>query len=296
MAPTSRRVTPPRRQMSGNIQRGSALSLAPMFTRKRTASLDSSARRADAVVRCGRRIRRRGPRRTRARPRWRGAATSNRLARRKASQLARQQPPDQRRRRQLGLQPERQRVGPFGQLRLVADHRCQSSTASRSRAAAAIASREGRRRPDRLDVRAHQQALRLAPLRRRRDDDRRPLAPGPPGAAAPVGQRLGVERQIGVHDQIDVGQVQPARRHVGGDQDAHLAPPELIERAIALGLGAIARDRRRREPARDQRGVQVGDRLAGGHEDDGPLAVRRAQHVDDRAPGDRRPRPGARRS
>ena len=45
------------------------------------------------------------------------------------------------------------------------------------------------------------------------------------------------------------GMEQPARRHVGGDQDAHLAAPELIERAIALGLRAVPRDRRRCEPA-----------------------------------------------
>ena len=206
----------------------------------------------------------------------------NGLARRKASKLACQQAPDQRRRGQLGLQPERQRIGPFGDRGLVPHVRCQElhgqSLARRGRDRLA----RGERRPDRLDVRAHQKALCLAALCRRGDDHRRPLAPGPSGAAAPVGQRLGVERQIRVHDQIDVGQMEPARRHVGGDQDAHLAAPELIERAIALGLRAISRDRRRREPARDECRVQVGHRLAGGHEDDRALAVRRAQHVDHR--------------
>ena len=87
-----------------------------------------------------------------------------------------------------------------------------------------------------------------APPRAALDDEHvDALVAGAPGAARAVRERLGVLRQIGVHHQADVGQVEPARRHVGGDQHAHAPLAQRLERARALLLRAVARDGRRRE-------------------------------------------------
>ena len=126
-------------------------------------------------------------------------------------------------------------------------------------------------------MRRAQQPLGLAPLGDRGDQHRRSLAAGAAGAAAAVDERVGVQRQIGVHDQIDVGQVQAARGHVGGDQHVRVAPAQLLERAIALGLRAIARDAVGREAARDQRGVHLGHTLARRAEDDGARGLASAR-------------------
>jgi hypothetical protein len=45
------------------------------------------------------------------------------------------------------------------------------------------------------------------------------LAPGAPGAAAAVQQRFGIGRQVGMDDQIEIGQIDAAGRDVGGDAD-----------------------------------------------------------------------------
>ena len=136
-------------------------------------------------------------------------------------------------------------------------------------------------RPLRFDVSGREQVLGLAPLRGRRQHDGRPLAPGASGAAAAVDQRVGVQRQVGVNDQVHVGQVDPAGGDVGGDQHAGFAAAKLVERAVAFGLGAIARDGGGGEPARGQGGVHLGDPLAGLAKDDRPFAGVGPQHVDD---------------
>ena len=101
-----------------------------------------------------------------------------------------------------------------------------------------------------------------------RDQHRGSLAPGAAGDDHSVGQGFGVERQTGVHDQVDVGQVDAARGDVGGDQDPRLALPHLVQRAIALGLRALAGDRSRGEPAHDQLAMEGADTLARGAEND----------------------------
>ena len=63
------------------------------------------------------------------------------------------------------------------------------------------------------------------------------------GAADAVHIRLGLHRQVVVHDVGDVVDVEPARRHVGGDEDGRAARTERIERADALVLRLVAMDR-----------------------------------------------------
>jgi hypothetical protein len=72
-----------------------------------------------------------------------------------------------------------------------------------------------------------------------------PLAPARAGAADAVHVRLGLHGQIEVEDVGHVIDVKAAGGDIGGDQDAHAAGAEGIERAGALVLGLVAVDRDR---------------------------------------------------
>ena len=80
-----------------------------------------------------------------------------------------------------------------------------------------------RRRPREFHARARKQALGLAPLGEIGDEHARAFATSATRATASMRERLGVERQVGVHDQIDLGQIQAARCHVGRHQDLRFA-------------------------------------------------------------------------
>ena len=100
-----------------------------------------------------------------------------------------------------------------------------------------------------------------------------PLRPGAAGAADAVHVGLGVGRDVVVDDVADPLDVEAAGGDVGGDQDVELAGLELVDRALALGLGDVAVDRGGGEPP----GAQLlGERLGlvlGPDEDDHPLEV-----------------------
>ena len=251
-------MTPPRRQMRGKSQRGSALSFAPMLMRKRVPSCEKSARLRRGPD-CG----------------WRSGVAGgdrdgvNPLADGKAAELAREQAAGQLPRRNSVLDRGEQRAG---RVALLGRRRGDNLVDEARLGGGGDRPRVGRRRPGRLDVRRVQQPLGLAALGDRGDQHRRTLAAGAAGAAAAVDERVGVQGQIGVHDQIDVGQVQAARGHVGRDQHLRVAAPQLLEGAIALGLRAFAGDGGGREAAGGQRFVHLGDTLARRAEDDGARA------------------------
>ena len=52
---------------------------------------------------------------------------------------------------------------------------------------------------------------------------------------------FGVVGQLGVNDQIEIGQVDAARRHIGGDTDAGTAIAQGLQRMIAFALAEFAR-------------------------------------------------------
>ena len=53
-------------------------------------------------------------------------------------------------------------------------------------------------------------------------------------------QGLAIIRQVGVNDECEIGQIEPARRHVGCDQDAGAAITHGLQRQGAVGLGQLA--------------------------------------------------------
>ena len=61
-------------------------------------------------------------------------------------------------------------------------------------------------------------------------------------AADPVHVILGAERQVEVDHAGHVGNIQPARSHIGGDQRVDGAVLEAFERLHALGLGLVTVD------------------------------------------------------
>ncbi len=121
-----------------------------------------------------------------------------------------------------------------------------------------------------------------AVLARFGEGDRHPFAAGPAGAADPMDVRLGRGGHVVVHHVRHVLDVEPARGHVGGDEQVGGVGAELLHHAIALLL---------RQPAMQRFGpiapaverlaefVDLGTRAA---EDDGRGGV---LHVEDAAEG-----------
>jgi len=139
-----------------------------------------------------------------------------------------------------------------------------------------------RRRPLRHDARFRQQPFRLLAPRRRHQQAGDALAAGPPGAARAVLEHLAVVRQIGVDDQIEIGQIDAARRHVGRHAHPSPAVAQRLQRLIAFVLAEFAGERHRLEAAFDERRQDVAHRLAGVGEDDRRRRLVIAQQIDDR--------------
>ena len=133
----------------------------------------------------------------------------------------------------------------------------------------------GRRAPVGDHLGAGEEALRLLELGGRDDQRRDALAPGAAGAAGAVQQRLGVGRQVGVDDEVEVRQVDAARGDVGRDADPGAAVAQRLQGVVALGLGELARQRHGGEAA-----LRAGCACrwltvrAGRAEDDAPCARR----------------------
>jgi hypothetical protein len=83
-------------------------------------------------------------------------------------------------------------------------------------------------------------------------------------------------------DQADRGKVDPARRDIGRDQHPRALVAQRLERAVAIGLAMLARQRDRPEAALGQAAVKPPNGLAGGAEQDGGFGVVEAEQVDHR--------------
>ena len=140
----------------------------------------------------------------------------------------------------------------------------------------------GRARPFGLDRGGLQHQLDLAAARIADQQDGDALLAGATGAARPVQKSGLVDRDLGVDDQPQIGQVQTARGHVGGDADAGMAVAQGLKRFRALALGEFAGQADNREAALPQARGQMFDPLAriGEHQRTGGLEI--AQHIDDR--------------
>ena len=73
-----------------------------------------------------------------------------------------------------------------------------------------------------------------------------PERPGPAGAADAVDIVFGVDRHVVVEDVADVGDVEAARRDVGGDQELQLAVAETGEQLPCARAGPCRHAARRR--------------------------------------------------
>ena len=82
--------------------------------------------------------------------------------------------------------------------------------------------------------------LGVLPVLARHQRDRCAGATGAPGAAHAVHVLLDVARKVVVEHARDVLDVDAARRHVGGDEDARAALLEVLERLLAIALFPIA--------------------------------------------------------
>jgi hypothetical protein len=85
----------------------------------------------------------------------------------------------------------------------------------------------------------------------------------PAGAADAVDVHLGVGRHVHVDDGGQVGNVQPARRHVGGHQHRAAAVGKLHQHLVALALLQLAIQRQRAEALGLQHAHQVAALLLG---------------------------------
>ena len=82
-----------------------------------------------------------------------------------------------------------------------------------------------------------------AHLARRDERDCLTGAPGAAGAPDAMDVGLGALRNVVVDDVRDIGDIEPARRDVGSDEDIGLTAAEAAHDAIALRLGEIAMQR-----------------------------------------------------
>ncbi len=115
----------------------------------------------------------------------------------------------------------------------------------------------GGQSPCRREFRPAQKPLRLLLRGRRHDQRADALAPGAARAARSVQQRVRPGGQFGMDDEVEVGQVDAAGRHVGGDADAGAAVAHRLKRMGAFSL-ATARRRGRRRRSRGWTGASSG--------------------------------------
>ncbi len=92
---------------------------------------------------------------------------------------------------------------------------------------------------------------------------------------------LGIVGQIRIDDETEIGQVDAARRHVGGDADPRMSIAQRLQRRRALVLGQLTRERDHGEAALQERALQMAHRMARVAEHDGARRFEKAQHVDD---------------
>jgi hypothetical protein len=94
----------------------------------------------------------------------------------------------------------------------------------------------GRRLRRRIEIGELEDARRSSPPMRRHDQYADALASSAARTARPMQQRIGIARNIGVDHQVEIGQIDAARRHVG--RNAHPRAPiaHRLQGAGAFGL------------------------------------------------------------
>jgi len=102
------------------------------------------------------------------------------------------------------------------------------------------------------------------------------------GATAAMDEHLRVLRHVGVDDEAEIGEVEPARGDVGGDAHPSAAIAQRLERLIAFALRQLAGERDGREPALVQIRGEMRDAVTGGAEHECAGCVVEQQQIDDR--------------
>src|SRR5262249_31977468 len=93
----------------------------------------------------------------------------------------------------------------------------------------------------------------------RNDGDCGTAASGAAGAADAMDVIVGMVRDVEIEDVTDRGNVEAARRHVGGDQQGNFVLAELIERRHARRLVHVAVQRDRGKAVAQKRAMQRRD-------------------------------------
>ena len=114
------------------------------------------------------------------------------------------------------------------------------------------------------------------------DEDRGAFASGTTCPTRTVQKPLGIGRQIGMDHQFQIGQVNPARRHISGHTDTGPTVTQRLKRMGTLVLRQLARQAHHREPAIGKPCRQTRHCGAGVCKHDRGLAVVKPQQVDDR--------------
>ena len=131
------------------------------------------------------------------------------------------------------------------------------------------------------DLGRAQQTQRLAFGLGRHDQRADTLTARTASPARAVQKRFMARRKIGMDHQIQLGQVDPARRHIGRDTDTGPAITQRLQRVGAFGLCQLARKRHNRKATVAQTGGQTVHHGACVAEHDRIGCFVIAQHVDD---------------
>ena len=101
-----------------------------------------------------------------------------------------------------------------------------------------------------------------------------PLPTGAARATTAMGIGFGFSGDIGMDDDVDLRDVDPARRHIGCDQYPDRAALEGFERLGALGLRQLSTEGKRGEAILGEFSCQLGRIEPASDEDQRPLVGR----------------------
>ena len=138
-----------------------------------------------------------------------------------------------------------------------------------------------------VQAKLHARPRSISSARRRRDGGTSrmltPLRPARPVRPLRCCSDFGIVRQIGVDDETEIGQIDAARRDVGGDANPRAPVAQRLQRLVALVLAQFARQRHGGEAALAQHRFQMAHRLARVAEHQRGRRIHEAQQIDDGA-------------
>ncbi len=265
IAPMSARFNPPLRHSMGSSHFGSAFLLRPMSSRNQTASgIGSLWERAPLPGGPGSNSR--GPRRSGA---WPGSDTSSASGRRARNTRA----------SAVAIFSAPSSVSSRWAISLSSSVGSSLSSGScnrRRRSSWRISSALGGAAHSTSTLGPGDQAFGAAAGLGRNQQDADALAAGAAGAARAMLQRLGVMGQFGVDDEAEAGQVDAARRDIGGDADPRPAVAQRLHRQVAFVLAQFAGQQGGGKAALLQGGLQMAHRSRGCCRTRGRSASRRS--------------------